>query len=410
MAVQEPSRGTIQDESTITLDADTLANVQRGKHKRPEFYGDMSSDSSGFSNFQSAVGTAANYFNIASNIVNSLVDERDEDDDFALTKDEYKEIEKKASSIASFSEIPYETILDFLIILCSIDNETDMLKIADVLEIDELNSSVIRQPYLILEIKDLYKIAFMANAVASLIKLFNKYLNASSSTAGNINTDDISDLFSNLGNILGGLSGGGASTRLSNMTGAEDALGHYMSELLEGKRIPMTVIAKNPMKTSPSYTGQTLFGESATPLSLVDVTEPFNKKIGVYPKPSSGAGMSSFGMQNFSSLSGSMNLSTMINKLNFGGNSSSSYVNNKVSEIAEKVKATTGVTDEETFELNSADVAIPMQIALSSVNAGTTTTPFSTKSFQDGWQMSCHICNFMQNNNPDFLKIIKGLS
>jgi hypothetical protein len=413
MAEQDPSRGTVNDTSTVVLDADTLADVQRGKIKRPEFYGDMSMSAMGFGNFQQAVSTAGTYFNFAKNIADSLTDARSADDRvFRLTRDEYTQIEKKAASISRFGSVPYETILTFITILCLVDNKVDMEKISSVLEIEELNESVIRKPYLIIEIRDLYKIVYMASALDSLIKLFNRYLTASQATAQNINSDDISDLFSNIGSLLGGLSGGGASSKLANMTGSEDALGHFMSELLEGKRIPMPVIAKNPMKQSPSYTGQALFGESPTPLSLMDITEVFNKKIAVFPKPSNGAGMSSFGMQNFSSLSGSMNLSTMISKLNFGGSTPTpgSYIDKQITAIGEKIKLMTGVKDTETFELNRADVAIPMQIAMSASNCGLDKTPFATKSFQNGWQLSNHINNFMQNNNPDFFKIIKGLS
>jgi len=44
MAEQDPSRGTPKEaETEITLDSDTLAEVQRGKFQKPAFFGDMSS-------------------------------------------------------------------------------------------------------------------------------------------------------------------------------------------------------------------------------------------------------------------------------------------------------------------------------------------------------------------------------
>lgn len=412
MAVQDPTKASSEEVTNITLDADTLADVQRGYYKKPEFYGDMSTNSNGFDSFKTGVSTAANYFGFASNLVSSLVTARsDSDNEWSLTRAEYAEIVKVAKSIATYGKVPQQTIIDFLVILCSINKIADMKKISDVLEIEELNdSTILRQPFEILAIPSLYKIAYMAQALASLIKLFSRYLNTSQ-TVASTGADDIASLFSNISSILGGLSGGGAAARLENFS-AEDALGHFMSELLEGSRIPMPVIAKNPMKAAPSYVGQTLFGESPTSLSLVDMNEVFNMKIAVFPKPSNGAGVSSFGMQNFSSLSGSMNLSTFVNKIGFGGGSitTGSYKETKINNIVEELKTATGATDTETFQLNSADVAIPLQMALSACNCGTSRTPFATVSFQDGWQLSCHISNHMQKNNPKFLDIVRGLT
>ncbi|PCJ96780.1 MAG: hypothetical protein COA52_00815 [Hyphomicrobiales bacterium] len=411
MAEQDPSRGTEDSTDEIILDVDTLADVQRGVFKKPEFFGDMSSGSS-IENFTSAVQTAAKYINFVGNAITVLGNERQDDDtSWQLTLKEYNEIKKLAYSIADYGRIPYQTIVDFLIILCSIDNLDDMIKIADILEIDELkDQNIIRVPFEILAIRELYKIAYMASALDAIINLFSRFIQ-SKNNAGSADSDDIGGLISNIGNLLGGLSGGAASVRLQNNS-AEDALGHFMSELIEGKRIPMAVIAKNPMKEMPSYIGQALFGESPTALSLMDMNEIFNKKIAVFPKPSSGSGKSSFGMQNFSSLKNAMNIKEFVNKVSFGGSSAApgSYIDRKIDSIVTDVKGLTGVLDDETFTLNSADVAIPLQIAMSACNCGTSKSPFSSSSFQNGWQSALNVSNHMQNNNSGYLKIIRGLS
>jgi len=412
MAEQIPSRSGGESDSTdIILDNDTLADVQRGYFKKPEFYGDMSTTSNGFGDFKSAVSTAATYAGAISSLISSLPKSRTSDDEvWRLTESEYKEILKMSNSIATYGNVPIDTITDFLIILCSIDALVDMKKISDVLEIPELNNqTILREPFEILAVPGLYKIAFMAQALDALIKLFSRFLNTQQNVSSS-GADDIASLFSNISSILGGLSGG-TQARLGNIS-ADNALGHFMSELIDGKRIPMAVIAKNPMKQIPSYIGQTLFGESPTSLSLVDINELFNKKIAVFAKPSSGAGTSSFGMQNFSSLGSAMNLESFVNKMNFGGSSitSGSKKESMINTIVDELKSATGATATETFKLNSADVAIPLQIALSACNCGTSKTPFATKSFQDGWQLASHVSNFMQKNNTQFLNVVRGLT
>jgi hypothetical protein len=128
--------------------------------------------------------------------------------------------------------------------------------------------------------------------------------------------------------------------------------------------------------------------------------------------PSNGAGVSSFGMQNFSSLQGNLNVFDAVNKLSFGGGSvtANSFKERAVNAVVDQVKNITGATSSETFSLNSADVSIPMMIALSAANSGLSKSPFSYQTFQQAWQMSSGVSNLMQNQNPQFLNIIRGLT
>lgn len=401
MAEQEPSKGTINPLESIALDSDTIADMQRGFIKKPEFFHDVTDDDQ-HDDFKNAIETAKNYVGFIQSAI-QLVDQREDNNDFFyLTKSEYKEIEKLSRSISKYGNTPQQTIIDFLIILCCIDKIQDMKKIANVLELPELmNIEILRKPFDILAIPKLYKIAFMANALDSLIKTFNRFL---PSERTETKTSDIASVISNLGGLLSG-----TTDMLESMSG-ENALGNFMSELIEGVRIPTPVIAKNPMKISPSYIGQALFGESPNSISLVDVNEVFNKKLAIFPQPVNGAGVSSFQMQNQLKFSSDTTIKEFINNIMFGGIiKAGSYKDNKIKSIVDKIKVSTGVRDDEKFKVNSADVAIPLQICISAINCGMDKTPFSTKVFQDAWQTSNYVSHMMQKTNPDFINIYRQL-
>jgi hypothetical protein len=404
----EPSRSSTDVPDTIVLDNDTLADVQRGYYKKPEFFGNMATSSS-FDLFKAGLDAASNYTGWLSG---SLVSERKPDYvQWALTVDEYDAIVRRSENIAAYGYTPLQTVINFLIILCSIDRIEDMEKIAVAIDLyDLIDIDILRQPYEILEVRNLEKIAYMASALDALINMFARFLGVSN--FADSKPESISNLLSNVSSILGGLSGAaGIAERLAN-SGSSDAMGNYLSELLTGKRIPMNVIAKNPMKQSPSYIGQAMFGEAPTSLAMLDINELFPKKIGVFPMPSNGAGVSAFGIQNFSSLQGSMNISSAINKLMFGGSSvdTGSFTESLIATTVSKLKVMTGVSDTETFSLNSSDVAIPLMISMSTVNAGLDKSPFDTSTFSNAWTLANSVSNFMQSRNSGFLKAIRTIS
>lgn len=397
MAEQTPSRGTVNDLSSIALDSDSLALIQRGIFKRNSFFGDIS-ELAEFSDFVAAASTALNY---SGNRNNDTVEERGET--FLLTNAELKEINKLATYIASYGNVKFDAVKTFLIILCYIDDIDDMRKISKTLEVTELDDvNILRNPLEILAIRDLYKIAYLASALDALISIYAKYLPGAATTSSKKSTTDV---LNNFASLVGGTISSAVMSRLE-IPDATEALGHFMSELIDGKRIPTTIIAKNPMKQSPSYVGQTLFGESPNALGLVDITEDFPKKIAVFPKPTNGAGKSSFTMQNFM---GSMNISNLVNQLVFDGGSivSGTFKANSINAIVDTVKANTGILDNEFLDVKFADTGIAIQIELSAVLSNLSKSPFGSGIFQEGWQMACAVNNFMQKNNPNFLKVIK---
>lgn len=400
------TRTVEEDQPEYTVD-EMDAEIQRGLFKRPQFFGDQSTSSS-HSAFSSGASIAAGISSMVGSIASDLVDSRSATDTYRLTKSEFKELQKVAKSIAGYGNIPEDVVQDFLVILCYIDNINDMRTIADAVQVSELdNASIIRQPLMILSISHLYKIAFLASAVEGLINMFRRYLamaNNSDSGGG----DSLSSVLGTLQSVLGLFSGGGGAARLNN-GGVEDALGNFMSELITGKRIPMTIIAKNPNLQPPSYSGKAFFGESPAALSNVDIDQLFNKKIACFLKPSSGAGSTSFSFQNSSMFSGSMSVANLASKMMFGSSdvTAGSKKERQLQQITDKVSALTGAAATELIDIRRADTAVPMMQAMCAVASGTDKPVYPTEVFSNGWVLSNSVCNYLQNISSSYLEAIR---
>ena len=401
----DKSREEAQSNDEYTIE-DGASEVQRGYFSKPSFYNDVSLSSS-HSSFMSGVQTALNF---AGNIArkNELVQERNSDTGYRLTEREYNELVKKASSIAAFSNIPQDICEDFLIILCFVDNITDMRTIADAVQVPELaDPTIIQQPLAILSISRLEKVAFAASAIDGLINMFKRFLKVAQYNNNNSsNGNEIGSILNALGGIVSGL--GGATARLNNGS-AEDSLGNFLSELITGKRIPMTVIAKNPMLQSPSYTGKAFFGESPNALSNVDIDQLFCKKIAAFPRPSSGSGTTSFGFQNMGSFGNSMSVQSITSKILTGSTSisSGSKKERQVLNVTDKINTMLGTRNDEVLDLRRADTAIPFSSALSTVLSNTEKSEFSSDTFQNGWTLANSMSNHLLNTNPNFIEAVR---
>lgn len=394
-----------QNFEIIDVEADAEL-VQRGLARKPTFSGDISSTSQ-HQSFSTGVAAAALYSGLTM-MKNQLVDDRDEKTGYKLTKKEYTLLQKRAQSISRYGKIPYDTAEDFLLILCFVDNMIDMNKIAEAVEIEQLSDpAYLRRPMQILNISGLEKVSFAASAVDGLVNMFRKYIY----TAGVINNssssgDDISSILSTISSLVGGLGGGSAGqTRVE--TGE---IGNFLSELITGNRIPATVIAKNPMLQSPSYAGKAFFGEFANSMSNIDIDQLFNKKIAMFPKPSSGAGTSSFSMQNFGSFSQAMPLQNFVAKIITGSADISSQRKNKqISSVVSQINIMTGAKAEDIIEVNRADTAIPIMVAVSANLSGFSKSIFSADTFKQGWLLSQSVGNYLQNIDPGFMEAAKKL-
>lgn len=399
------------DPSSISLDADTLALIQRGIYKNSSFFGDQSGTSS-HSSFTGGMNIISMFSGFAQTLSGSTVAERDPTKPFALTQPEYDAVIKRSSQIATYGNVPQDNVQDLLFMMIGVNNTQDMQKVADAVQLPELaNASILQDPMAILNVPGLEKIAFMASALSALLKSFTKYQNAQSGALPGM--DDIGSILGSLSSLLGGF-GEGTTSQLGyaiNTPAPNKALGHFMSELVTGKRIPMSVIAKNPQLQSPSFIGKALFGEAPIALSNVDMTQIFSKKIGVFPKPSSGGATTSFGMSNFNSFGSSMNVSDLISQTMFGetGLSAGSAKYDQQQSVLSIFSQITGASGTDSIETNRADHMVPALMGLSGGMSGLEKAPFSVDTFQQSWITSMSASNALQQTSPSFMEAIRKL-
>jgi len=380
--------------------------VQAGLVKTPSFYGDNSLTAM-HSLFKSAVDVGLKN-SIYRHNKDTLVEERDNNSGYMLTKKEFAVLEKVARYISRASSIPYDTMVDFLTILCFIDNIVDMRKIAEATQISELDDpNIIRNPLLILNINELVKLAFVANAVDGLINMFRKYYQTSNNIQNRSNDEDSKSILNSISSLLSGFSGSiqSITTRIET-----NDMGNFLSELITGNRVPTNVIAKNPNLQAPSYAGKAYFGEQPTSIANVDVDQLFAKSIAVFPKPSSGNGATSFTMQNFKSFSSAMPLENFVSKIITGNvEIKTQRKRDHISKYLEKISHFTGASRTETVEVNRADNAIPIQMALSTTFSGFDKMVFSTKTFSEGWINSQQAASYCYLQDPGFMEIARTI-
>lgn len=389
-----PDESRTSEPQLDTVNMDDPADIQRGYFRKPSFFADIAL-SVAFNTFDTAVRTSSNYSGWTATWQSRIKDKQ------------YDRLVQVAQSISSRFPINFEAIRDFLIILCCVNKEEDMIKIADAVGIDSLyDPTIIRNVDVILELPDLYKVAFVANAVDGIIKLFSRYLAARSNTPTGAGMS-VDKLFSLLGS--GSLSAG-AAMRL-NAAESTNALGQFMSELLTGKRIPMTMIAKNPNLQAPSYIGQAFMGESPIALPNIDITQTFAKKIASFPMPANGSGSTSFSFQNSASMTKSMSIDDLASRILFGSTASGSSTKlNMINDAVNKLNVLTGVISGEKIEPSRADTGIPLMAALSAVQSGTDKPIFSTEVFQEGWKLACAVSNHLAKVDNNYLTAYQQLT
>ena len=185
-------------------------------------------------------------------------------------------------------------------------------------------------------------------------------------------------------------------------------MGNFLSELIEGKRIPTNVIAKNPMMNAPSYTGKAFFGEAPNAMSNVDIDQLFAKKIAVFGQPSNGVGTSSFSMQNFGSFASSMPLNQFVSKVITGTSDlGSTRKENMINSIVMGINTFTGSKSTDMVEITRADNAIPIMMALATKLSGYDKSVFSGSTFQEGWGLAQSVGNALQQQDPGFLEVAR---
>lgn len=390
----------------IILDKDTLVEIQKGFYDQPRFFGNHQSGSA-FSGFTGAIAGAQNFSGFADILKTTLIDQISEKTPKGVTKTQYSNLVKRAGLIGIQKGVPTDAVEDFLSIIVSIDDIGVMQTIAEATDIPELAAiGNLLNVDEILNIPGLEKIAYMASATQSLIKGFDKFPGVISNLMQG--GDDIESIFSSLSSLLGGFSGD--FKQILDTSAPDNAIGSLMSELVTGKRIPMTIIAKNPQLQSPSFVGKAFFGESMNSLSNIDINQVFPKKIGVFPKPSSGGATSSFGLANFNTFADISNVKDLVSKVMFGTTkeatgSKQTLLNNAL----DIVNSVVGATSSELIDTKRADNVIPMMAGLSAVFSGTDKAPFSIDTFQQSWVAAMSATNYMQSNANVALDAIKKL-
>lgn len=405
---EDPTRTSQEPIEEINLE-DSLGEIQRGIFPKPTFFGNMET-SSNHKGFMGAVKAASHYASFIGNFRQYTRDENEEVSDFRLTQREFSELVKKASSISNYSDIPYDVVEDFLLILVYMDKPHHMKTIADTLQIAELaDPRIIRRPMEILNVPNLERIAFCASALEGLIHMFRKYT-AYNNNPNNKSGESVGDILDTIGSIVGGFGGNmKAVTQILEVGSSEFALGNFMSEMLTGKRIPMTVISKNPNLQSPSYVGKVFFGESPSPLANVDIDQLFNKPIAVFPKPSNGAGTTSFGVQNMGSFAKEMSVESVVSKF-MTGSTEFKEATKKARQIAgvvNELSNTLGVRSGEILDLRRADTALPVMSAMSGIMSGTGKNVFSTDTFKNGWALSNSISSYTKMTDKKFMDALE---
>jgi hypothetical protein len=378
---------------TVEMSPENLAQVTSGIISIPGFLSNVSYTNTG-ANYSAGVDASA-AFGFVSNVFrgrtgNVSAPSSTETQDYYLTDLEIAELEKKAAGIASNGTIPVDVIEDFLWILVSVDTIEDLTKIATAIELDALiDATLLRNPLEIFALPGLEKIAFLANAVAAIIKAFSAFRPKDLLYADDSTEESIFDnILSNIGVLSSLTSLGSSSADIAvKAGGADQILGNFMSELVLGTRIPMSVQTQNPMLQPPSYAGKVFFGEAAVSTSLIDIDQLFPKLIAIFSDSSGGAGTSSFGLQNFGSFGGTNTLSDMVNQVAFGTTSfvSGSYKETLSTTMVNNVSNLLGVTSDIGIELKRADNAIPFMEAMTRGISGSTDVIFPAQVFQQGW-------------------------
>ena len=479
------------------INKDTTALMQIGVYTNPGFFGDQSMKNSNVA-FNNVVNLCTAIYGIASSLKSNPSPPPNyvrTATNYILTDKEKAAIDLRSTILSTYGVVPKDVLSAFFYILSAIENVNDLIYIGQVVGIPELgDNTFVRNILGILDIKNIYKVGYLANGVASVI---NKYANifaniettanpnmttygeieqartialalgvigplmlsSATSLNGNVgilanapnisssNIDrvlnstiqlaagqainligtaltnpsaDIGQLASQisigalknvlnstpLGGVLsafgifGGIAGG---PLLSQMGGL--AIGNYMSELITGKRIPTQKIANNPSLRPPSYAGKAFFGE--TPCALPAVDQLFCRKVGSFGEPTGGSGTDSFGMQNFASFGGALNIGSVIARMVTGSSvvpNTNSYYGQNVNTMIGNVCNILNVATGSTIEMRRSDNAIPMMIGLSAAIAGQSFSPFGSGTMSDGWKIASSAANEIQNINPGFLQ------
>jgi len=160
---------------SVAINKDTTALKHKGVLHEDGESGDHDLKNSTQS-FKNAVGTAAGLLGAAMLIKGLTANSKPRDpvSNYYLTVAEKTLLQQKAGQFASIGIVPYDALEDFLYILVTVDNYEDLSYISHITGIDDLDDRrLVRNPYGILQLNDLYKVGYLANGVSSITRQFS---------------------------------------------------------------------------------------------------------------------------------------------------------------------------------------------------------------------------------------------
>jgi len=373
-----------------------MSLVQKSVLQQPGFFGsEQGSDT--FSSFNNAINIATAVAGFAQNLQSQTAPKNyvRTARNYLLTTAEKQAINTKALELATVGVIPYDQLSNFFYILAALENQSDLAYIGNVVGIPEMDNPIfVRNIRGILKLKDIYKIGYLASAVATVIQTFAPQYQSAQQAGGPKNS---SDVLSNINNLLGG------ANMLLSLTGGS-AVGNFLSELVTGSRLSTQQIARNPNLSPPSYQGKAFFGESMVSLPAVD--QLFARKVGAFSLESSAVGALSFGLQNFGSFSSGIPINQVISKFTTGSFSipdPSSFIGGNMNTLINNTTNILNVSPTSVIEMFRGDNAIPFMTGFSAAISEQVQSIFSIDIFSEGWNMASSVANQVQNINPGFL-------
>lgn len=207
-------------------------------------------------------------------------------------------------------------------------------------------------------------------------------------------------------NVAGPLLSGQSLQTVLGRAGST-ALNGILSELTTGQRLPTSVITRNPMMISPSYSGKAFFGEMLSPQAAVD--QAFCKLISSFPDPTNGAGNVAFQMQNFGSFGGSLSPASLISKIVYGISTppTSGLIGSLISTAASNVTSLLGVSASTLIEPRRSDNSIPFLVSAAAGIINQTQSPFSYSTFYNCWKLASSVGNDVQRYQPQYLTVVR---
>lgn len=215
-----------------------------------------------------------------------------------------------------------------------------------------------------------------------------------------------STIFSLAKNVAGPLLSGQSLQTVLGRVGSS-ALNGILSQLTTGQRLPTSVITRNPMMISPSYSGKAFFGEMISPQAAVD--QAFCKLVSSFPSSENGTGNVAFQMQNFGSFGGGLTAASLISKIVYGISTppTSGLIGNLISTAASNVTSLLGVSATSLIESRRSDNSIPFLVSSAAGLINQSQSPFPYSTFYNAWKLASSVGNDVQRYQPQYLTVVR---